>query len=218
MKDHFSSMAVLTVSPIMEAVCHHSFTQELTDGILPKEKFLYYMQQDALHLVELGRAFALLGSKLRQTADVTLALYFAEQGLLTERELHDFYFQTYQITPTKKKRPACFALGAHLLERVALGSPAEGMAALLPRFLARQKVSSHVRKLADADNPYFKWITQYSSKLYGIQVDRGMSFTDRLAVEAGEEERQNMQEAFIASARYEYAFCDDAYALRGWPV
>lgn len=218
MRYDFSPLAFRTIDPIMKAIYHHDFTVELIDGILAREKFLYYMQQDSLYLVTFGRALALVGAKMTQPDDVALMLYFAEQGLLAERELHDFYFKEYQVTASDKKGPACFSYCAHLLERAALGTPAEGMAALLPCFWIYREVGNHIRKLADDDNPYFKWIESYSSDVYSITVDKAVALTDRLAAEAGEEERVRMLESFIASSRFEFCFWDDACRLKDWPV
>lgn len=218
MKNNFTSMAFLTIDPILQSICRHPFNVELIDGILPKDKFLYYMQQDSLYLISFGRALAMVGAKLRNEADIALLLYFAEQGLLAERELHEYYFKEYQVTPAEERGPACFAYNSHLLERAAIGSPAEGMAALLPCFWIYREVGDHIRKMADTDNAYFKWIQSYSSSEYSLLVDKAVEFTDRLAMEAGDEELQRMMEGFIASSRYEYSFWDDAYTMRGWPV
>ena len=218
MKDRFSSLAFMTINPILQAIFSHPFNVELIDGILPREKFLYYMQQDSLYLVTFGRALALTGAKMRKADDVALGLYFAEQGLLAERELHEFYFKEFQVEPTEDKGPACFAYGTHLLERAALGSPAESMAALLPCFWIYREVGNNIRKLADSDNPYYKWIESYSSEVYSITVDKAVALTDHLAGEAGEEERQSMIEGFVASSRYEYYFWEDAYQMTSWPV
>jgi Putative transcription activator len=218
MKMHFSSTAFRTIDILMKGIYGHPFTVELIDGILPRERFLYYMQQDSLYLVAFGRALALVGAKMRNAEDVALMLYFAEQGLLAERELHEFYFQEYKVSPTDKKGPGCFSYCAHLLERAALGSPAEGMAALLPCFWIYREVGNHIRKLADEDNPYFKWIASYSSEVYSMVVDKAVALTDRLAEESSDEECQRMMEGFIASSRYEFLFWDDAYHLRTWPA
>lgn len=218
MKDRFASTAFKAVEPIMKAIYAHRFTVEFIDGTLPRDTFLYYMQQDSLYLVAFGRALSLVGAKMHRAEDVALMLHFAEQGLLAERELHEFYFKEYRVAPTDAKAPACFSYCAHLLERAALGSPAEGMAALLPCFWIYQEVGNHIRKTASPDNPYSKWIESYSNEAYATLVEKAVELTDRLALAASAEERQRMTEGFIASSRFEYAFWDDAYTLRVWPV
>lgn len=218
MKYRFTATAFKAVDPIMKAIYSHRFTVEFIDGTLPRDTFLYYMQQDSLYLVAFGRALSLVGAKMHRADDVALMLHFAEQGLLAERELHEFYFKEYRVAPTDVKAPVCFSYCAHLLERAALGSPAEGMAALLPCFWIYQEVGDHIRKAATPDNPYRKWIESYSNEAYATLVEKAVELTDRLALAASEEERQRMTEGFIASSRFEYAFWDDAYTLRVWPV
>lgn len=218
MKDQFTSVACKAIDPIMKAIYSHGFTVELSDGTLPRDKFLYYMQQDSLYLIAFGRALALVAAKMHQPGDVALMLYFSEQGLLAERELHECYFKEYQVSPTDVKEPACFSYCAHLLERAALGSAAEGMAALLPCFWIYREVGTHIRKASGTDNQYCKWIESYSHDAYSTIVDKAVELTDRLALSASAEERQRMMGGFIVSSRFEYAFWDDAYRLHSWPV
>ena len=218
MKNRFTALAFMTVEPIRSGICRHPFIVELVDGILPGNKFAYALQQDSLRLTAFGRALALVGAKMHAHNDVALGLYLAEQGLLAEQELYEYYFKEFQITPVNIKGPACFGYTSHMLERAALGSPAEGMAALMPCFWIFREIGEHVRKLADRDNPYYKWIERYSGEVYGIVVDKACSLTDRLAADAGDEERQDMLKSFLASCRYEYGLKEDAYTLTAWPV
>lgn len=217
MKNRFSAMAFITIEPIMRAIRSHPFIVELIDGVLSRERFLFYMRQDSLYLAEYAKALSLTAGKMRLDNDVALVLHFAEQALLAERELHEYFFVEYQVTPGADKSPACFAYCSHLLERAALGTPAESVAALLPCFWIYREAGNHVRRMADSDNPWYKWIESYSSEAYSILVDKAVDLTDRLAANVGEEERQSMLDGFIASSRYEYGFWDDAYAMRVWP-
>ena len=217
-KNRFAALACMTVEPIRGAICAHPFVVELVDGTLPGGKFAYALQQDRLRLVTFGRALALVGAKMYSHNDVALGLYLAEQGLLAEQELYEYYFKEFQITPDNIKSPSCFGYSSHMLERAALGSPAEAMAALLPCFWLFRELGEHVRKLADSDNPYFKWAERYSGEVYSIVVDKACALTDHLAAEAGDEERQGMLNIFLASCRYEYGLKEDAYTLKTWPV
>ncbi|MDR0826542.1 MAG: TenA family protein [Desulfovibrio sp.] len=218
MKKTFSARAFQKVAPLMRAIYDHPFNRELISGSLSRKRFLYYMGQDSLYLIAFARALALSAGKLERPEDAALALFFAEQGLLAERELHAFYFKEYQATPAKSEAPACFAYRSHLLERAGLGSPAESMAALLPCFWIYREVGAYVRSRAQADNPYARWIENYAGDDYSKIVDQAVDLTDRLAAEAGVLERKRMLDAFVISARYEYSFWDDAYALRSWPL
>lgn len=218
MKNNFTSMAFLTIRPIMDAIYAHPFIVELIDGTLERGRFLYYLHQDSLYLVEYARALALAGTKMTAVEDFGLMLYFADQALVAERELHDYYFKEYNVAPVSDKGPACLAYTNHLLERAAVGSGAEGMAALLPCFWIYREAANHVRNMADVSNPYFKWIINYSDEAYSEVVNKAVDLTDRLAAHANEEEHERMFHAFITSSRYEYSFWDDSYTMRTWPL
>jgi thiaminase/transcriptional activator TenA len=211
-------MAFVAIEPVMHAIYNHPFTVELVDGTLPLEKFIYYLQQDSLYLVDYARALALTAAKMEPEKDVRLCLRFAQEGLLAERELHKLYFKEYRVSPADSKGPACMAYGTHLLARAALGSAGEGMAALLACFWIYREVGNHVRRLSDLENPYFRWIESYSCEQYSSLVDMAVELTDALADAAGEEESRRMFEGFLISSRYEYRFWDDAYELREWPL
>lgn len=218
MKNRFSSIALLTIEPLLRAACRHPFVVELVDGILSPEQFLYYMRQSDLRLADRARALALAGAKMRAADDLAQMLSFAGRVLTAEQALHKGFSKNCPLPPGEGKGPACFACTAHLLERAALGSPGEAVAALLPGFWIDREVGSHVRKLADDDNPWFAWIAYYSGDDYAKDVDRAVDLADRLACEAGEEERQRMMNDFIAAARHACLFWDEAYHLRGWPA
>lgn len=216
MKNQFSAIAFLTIGPILRAIYNHPFTLELVDGTLTTERFQYFLRQTGVHLGPFARALALVGAKMRSPEDVSLLLHFSERAIMIERELSGHYFVDYGVAPAAQTSPSCFAYGTHILERAALGTVGEGMAALLPGFWIYREVCDHTRKLAEQGNPYLEWIDSYCNEAQSVVVNQAISLVDRLAGEAGEEERQNMMNAFIASCRYEYYFREDAHALNAW--
>lgn len=218
MKYYFSSIATLSIDPIMQAIFRQEFFAELGAGTLPEEKFVFYIQQGSLLLTAYARALALISAKLQNESDSASLLSFANQGLSDARELHGYFSKEYRIAREESKAPACQAYCSHLLERAALGSAAEGMASALPCFWVYQQVGTHIAKFSSSENAYGKWIEHYSSKEYGQLVDKAIELTDRLASEVGDEERRRMFEAFIISSRYNYCFWDDIYQLRTWPI
>ncbi|MDL2316566.1 TenA family protein [Desulfovibrio sp. OttesenSCG-928-A18] len=218
MKNNFSSMAFLTVQPIMQGICRHSFVVELVDGVLPADKFLYYLQQDRLYLAGYTRALAVTAGRMRSDDDLALVLHFADKTLTTGRELHDSYFREYQMPGTQARRsPGCLAYTNHLLERANMGSAAESIAALLTSFWMFRETGNHIRSLADVENPYSRWIEHFSCQEYSKLVDQAIELCDRLASETGDEERVRMAEAFLISSRYEYMLCEDAWNMSFWP-
>ena len=59
----FKKMTSATNS-IMDKIHNHPFNKELSAGSLPKEKFIYYLAQDALYLLDFSKALALTAARL----------------------------------------------------------------------------------------------------------------------------------------------------------
>lgn len=218
MREQFSAMAFVLTAPILEAMQKHALALGLTRGTLPPEQFVHFMQQDSLYRVDRARALALAGAKMSREEDMELVLELARQTLLYEREMRRAFFKQYRIQPAEEKGPAGLACSAHLLARASLGTPAEGMAALLPRFWLYRETGTRMRKHAAPNGPYAKWIETYSSKEYSLLVTKAVDLADRLAGDAGEDERDRMFAAFVYASRLECGFWDESARAGSWSV
>jgi thiaminase (transcriptional activator TenA) len=69
-----------------------------------------------------------------------------------------------------------------------------------------------------ADSRYVKWIRMYSAAEFVELTEWTRDLLDRLATGLPQEELQRIEEAFITSSRFEYAFWDMAHRLERWPV
>ncbi|MDR3175994.1 MAG: TenA family protein [Desulfovibrio sp.] len=217
MKRKFSTRAITAVAPIMRGIYDHPFNKEMIAGILRRNRFLYYLQQDNLRLLAFSRALAIAGGKVPDPEDAAMLVRLAGQGFGAELERRSTYFKEYNAKPAPREGPACMAYSKHLLERAGLGSPAEAVAALLPGFWIRRETGVYVRTLASEDNFYFRWIENYTGDAYSETVDETIALADRLADRAAAKERRRMLDSFIVSSRYEYCLWDDAYFLTPWP-
>lgn len=207
-----------TIVPIYEAIIEHPFNKELAQGILPREKFAFYMQQDALYLADFGRALALMGARAREAEVILQFVQFAEGAVRVERALHESYFQEFGITePTQVQAPACFAYTNFMLATVSCRSYEEGMAALLPCFWIYREVGRHIHANAVTQNPYQRWIDTYASEQFSDWVDRAIALTDACGEKANLALRERMLEAFVTSSRLEWMFWDSSFRMEKWP-
>lgn len=214
----FTEDMFIKMAPVIQNIYQLPFIKELGYGTLAKNKFIYYLQQDSLYLIDYAKALSLVAAKSRGEKNIALAIDFAVGALVAERSLHGHYFSLFGVTPGLVKAPACFAYTSHLLRCVAMESLAEGMAALLPCFWVYREVGQHVLANRGPQNPYDQWIDTYSGKEFIEATARAIAYTDSLAEEAGGEQRRLMEEAFAMSCRLEYYFWDDAGNLREWLV
>ncbi len=212
----FTDKLWIRTLPIYHAILKHPFNQELMRGTLPKEKFQFYIKQDALYLTDFSRALALLAAKSSSQANVVMFLKFSEGAIVAERGLHEFYFQEFQTTLDVDYAPSCFAYTNYLLATASLRSYEEAAGALLPCFWIYREVGTYIYKNAAPNNPYQKWIDMYSSDEYGKVVDQAIDFVEALFDQSGIETRMKMAIAFDTSSRLEWLFWDGAYRMEQW--
>lgn len=213
----FSEQAWTGTLPIYKSILKQDFIRELTDGSLPKEKFQYYIQQDALYLADFGRALALLAVKSDSQEDVLQFLQFAQGAIVVEKALHENYFQQFQITGTTRKAPACFAYTHFLLSTTALQPLEIGAAAVLPCFWIYREVGKYIWKTATTvNNPYQQWIDTYAGDDFDALVTQMIAIANRLAAQTTDAVRQQMLEAYTYSCRLEWMFWNDAHTLAQW--
>jgi thiaminase/transcriptional activator TenA len=208
------------IAPIYAAILDHAFIRELSDGSLARERFVFYMQQDALYLAEFARALAIAGSRLPRDDERQSFLDFASGVAVVERALHETYFVEFGASSDVDKAPACFAYTQYLLATAALAPHAEAIAALLPCFWIYREVGGEISRRAAgslASNPYARWIETYASEAFSQRVDRAIAITESLSQSATDAERERMRRAFERAVRLEWRFWDSAYQLEAWP-
>ena len=206
----FSAKVFNDVQLLLQRICNHPFNAALCNGSLSKDKFIYYIQQDSLYLVDFARALALLAGRFTSPEKIALLLELSQGALLAERGLHEYYFHEFNIAPSQEKGFACLAYTSYLVERAATANLAEAMAALLPCFWIYAEVGKYIISKAIMPNPYAKWIETYSGDDFKQAVDKAIELTDELAALSGETERSSMYKAFMTASHLEYCFWDDA--------
>ena len=210
----FSSQVFQKVRPLLERIFEHPFNTELARGVLSKERFCAYMQQDSLYLVQFARALAIAAGKASREKDIETLLTASQNALLAERSLHEHYFTEYGVSREARENPACLGYTSFILAAAALESLGVALAALLPCFWIYREVGVHIARSAASPNPYAKWIETYSDEAFSAGVDRFTALVDAAAAETSERERLRMEERFMTASRFEYDFWDDIYQGR----
>jgi len=199
-----------------EAIIEHPFNRELARGTLRVEKFEFYIQQDALYLVDFSRALAIVGSKTRPAGRILDFLKFAQDALMVERALHEEYFRRFDVTLAGEQAPSCFAYTNYLIATASHRSFEEAVGALLPCFWIYREVGMHIAGQSGPANPYQLWIDTYAGDEFAVAVEQAIEITEEVASEATDEAQQRMGEAFIRSSRLEWMFWDSAYRMERW--
>jgi len=126
------------IAPIYEAILALPFNRELAAGTLGRERFLFYMIQDAHYLGAFARALATAAAKA-ETAEAQVKLAgSAKDAILVERALHEGFFREFGVSPEQfaatPSSPTCSGY-SDFLQATAFRYPfAVAVAALLPCF------------------------------------------------------------------------------------
>ncbi|CAF0976273.1 unnamed protein product [Didymodactylos carnosus] len=192
------------------------------NGTLDMEKFKFYIMQDALYLVDFGRALSILAGRCSEPKLIRLLLSFATGIESVEELLHEKYFKLFNIQQrTMEQSPSCLAYTQFLLAKVSLGSIEEAWAALLPCFWIYREVGKYIYQQANTSNstnPFKDWIDTYAGEEYSDVAQRAIDTTELLAQQSSETSFEKMKEAFIYSSRFEYMFWDSAYKQQWWVI
>ena len=197
--------------PIYKAITELPFVRELAEGTLSRERFLFYLRQDAMYINNYARSLARVATRLPRTAMVEDFLKFALDGVAVERALHQAYLGPEGLADAA---PTAVNL-LYMNHETSLGfAPVEvEAAALLPCFWVYQKVGEAILVNASEDNPYYHWIATYGDPAFEVSTRRAIEICDALAAATTPEIRREMTRAYLLSTRFEQMFWESAYRM-----
>lgn len=207
------------VADLLPKIYQHPFNQELAQGTLPIEKFIFYLSQDALYLVDFSKALALTATRLPKDEQSELFIQFSINALKAERDLHIKLLKKHPTHPkTNQQSPFCFMYTNYLLRMASTATVEESVASLLPCFWIYQQVGQRINTKKILNNPYQEWIDLYSSPEFNHSVDLMISTINELAAHASIYCKQKMLRAFRLATLCEWQFWQGAYSHQVWPI
>lgn len=200
---------------IYKSILKLPFVKELSEGVLSRERFMFYIRQDSIYIENYSRVLTHIASRLPGHRQMEDFLRFASDGIIVEKILHESYLADSHsnATPT----PTTLLYNSYESAK-ALGPVEIEAAAILPCFWIYQKVGDEIIKGSLPSNPYYKWIETYSDKGFEQSTIRAIEICDELADATTPEIRKQMTEAFITATKMEWMFWDSAYNLEKWKI
>lgn len=204
-------------APVRAAIDALPFVRGLGDGTLDRERFTYYMAQDALYLADYGRVLATLGGQATDPAETLFWADSARTATVVERELHGAHVADLA---EHEPSPTCLAYTSYLASLTTQGSYAVAVAGVLPCYWIYQDVGQGLIATAGdlAGHPYGDWIGTYADDAFAESVTRAREIADRCAAQASAETVERMHRAYLTAARFEWMFWDAAWRRESWPV
>jgi thiaminase/transcriptional activator TenA len=218
----FSGQAWQRTEKLQRAILELPFTTELAAGTLSRERFQFYLAQDARYLVGFGRALAVAAARADDVDEVAFFAHSGHEAIVVERQLHQGYFDRFGLTSADlaaiETSPTCLGYTSYLLAVAQTGTYAELVAALLPCFWVYHHVGTDIVARQRGDNPYREWIDTYADDDFGAAVAKCRAAADRAATTVDEATGERMFQAFQRASEYEWMFWDSAYRLETWPT
>ncbi|BAV05140.1 thiaminase (transcriptional activator TenA) [Filimonas lacunae] len=215
----WSKQAWQQITPLFEKIVQLPFNQELMNGSLTKDRFAFYIGQDAVYLDAFSKVLALIAARAPRTQQSLDFIRFAEGAIVVEQALHAGFFSQLQIPEKPVASPGCLLYTQYLYATAALQQVEVAMAAVLPCFWIYKAVGDYIyAHQVRENNPYQDWIDTYAGEDFGITVQKAIDICDAAAAACTPAQQQQMTEAFIMASRMEWMFWHSAWNREQWPV
>ena len=216
-RSNFAEELWRDAQPIFEKTLEHPFLKGIENGTLPREKFRYYMRQDALYLGQFGAALQQLAAKTNNPDQQAFFTKGSQNAISTEAALHQRHFTPAELARTEMA-PTNAAYVNHMLATIAQGNQAEGVAAVLPCYWIYWEVGRELKRRGakSPDPEYQRWIDQYSSDVFGAAVIKIKAIMGAEAKSLSPAQRAKVKGIFLRGVRYEYMFWDMAWRQEQW--
>ncbi len=195
----------------------HPFVKELGEGILPPDKFRFYMLQDYLYLLEYSKVFALGVIKSKEEEFMRKFAAMVHNTLNGEMKIHKIYMEKLGISKQEikeaKQSLANHSYTSYMMEVSYNGDVLDILVAILSCAWSYQVIGEHHSKIVNAlQHPlYGDWIKGYSSKEYQKETQELIDLTDKLGEGISQQRMEELKTIFFNCSRYEYAFWNMAY-------
>ncbi len=222
MTDRIRDLLWADVAEIYRGICGHPFVTGLTDGSLGRNRFRYYVVQDAHYVRGYARALAACAARAPGETELTMFAEHATGAIAAEQQLHGELLAGLGLGAEEAAllpvTPETQAYVSYLLAVTGSGSFAEAVAAVLPCYWIYARVGEHLQQSGSPDPLYQRWIDMYAGQEYQAVVDAVLEVADRIGGQASQREIGLMRRHFHTTARYEWMFWDAAYHMQEWPV
>src|ERR671932_1012635 len=115
----FTNRLWRSITSIYDEILTHPFLRGLTDGTLTKERFRFYVLQDALYLREYARALSLAGVRSPDESALVMFNEHSAGALTVERGLHEGFLKDLGVAREEaeatKASPTTLAYTSFLL-------------------------------------------------------------------------------------------------------
>lgn len=198
--------------PIYNRIIAHPFIKELAEGTLATERFVRYIAQDEIYIKNYGEEMFLMADMMPDEQMREMFRELAKGGMEAEGAMHALLIERFGIDTAVEPSSVTAGYMAHTRRHINSGSLAHAMAAMLPCMWIYNEVGLYIYAHRNPNpNPYAEWVATYASEDFTECTRLILELCDRIAEEATPEVREEMREAYLTAAEYEWAFWNWGY-------
>jgi thiaminase (transcriptional activator TenA) len=209
--------------PLWQAVHRHPFVKGIGGGTLSDDRFVFYLRQDYVYLIEFCRVLA---AATARTEDLEAMRFFSrllQATLHTEMELHRRTCAAFGIDAGDLERtePALVttAYASTLLRTAYEGTASDVIAALLPCYAGYVEIAERLGEAGlPAERHCRDWVESYSSPEMRDSVEWLVRRLNGCAHHASPADRNRWLRLYRISARFELLFFEMAWEKSSWPA
>src|SRR5215468_7873253 len=211
MREPFSSQLQRRGERIWRSIYGHPFLRELHAGTLSMNRFVYFILQDYVYLLDFAQVLCQAGAKSPDLETLELFCRHAVGAVEVERSFHASFGKSLGLSRRQldavNKGPITQGYISHLQSVARGGTLGEIVAAVLPCYWIYGEVGKQLYKSRPRKPAIFrKWIEIYAGEDFWRPVREQIKLMNTLGAAANANEKKRMLEYFLLSSRYEYLF------------
>ena len=197
-----------------EKILAHPFLAELTHGVLPREKFDYYLSQDDYYLQDLLSVLGILVAKSRGGVK-NFAIHLLHDTLQGEVAMHEAIAREGG-TKSFPEGEVASVYGDFLLRTAYEGDALDILIAICPCFWSYREIGERFFPQVSSIVPsvYLFWLGSYASESYGKLVEELLIRIEQGASAVEKEKKKRCFALFERATRLEYRFWEESYEFR----
>jgi thiaminase/transcriptional activator TenA len=210
-----------TVAPTYGAIVDHPFLAGITDGSLPPESFVYFVEQDRLYLRCYSRALSFTAAYAASPEDTAVFTGSASNAIAVEAGMHRELLEGLGVDPDDSREqlsPSGELYAQTILAHTARGPFADALASVLACFWIYAEMGHDLREKGSPDPRYQRWVNTYGDPEFAATVEKVLTIVDRVGTESSPAERERFQKIFARGCLLEWMFWDCAWRLEDWPT
>jgi len=220
----FSDRVFQAVEPVWESYLEHPFVKGIGEGTLDKDKFIHYLKQDYVYLIEYSRIFAIGSQKANDLETMTTFANLLHGTLNFEMDLHREYAERFGISnealEATEPSATMTAYTSYMISQSSLGGVENAVAAVLACAWSYNWIGKQLATWTGATEHelYGNWVSMYASEGFTQIADDCIELINKLATGKPEAELKKLEEVVVKTSYFEYMFWDMAENISMWPV